>query len=38
MIRATYKDRNRVVNILAESFDDNQSVNYIIKQDKKRNK
>jgi hypothetical protein len=38
MISAKYKDRDREVNILAESFDDNQSVNYIIKQDKKRNK
>lgn len=37
MIKATYQDKGRVVNILAESFDDNKSVNYIIKQDKKRN-
>ena len=37
MIKATYKDKDRVVDILAESFDDNQSVNYIVKQDKKRN-
>jgi hypothetical protein len=36
MIKATYKDKDRVVDILAESFDDNQSVNYIVKQDKKR--
>ncbi len=36
MIRAEYKDRNRIINILAKSFDDNKSVNYIIKQDKKR--
>ncbi|MEO6707594.1 MAG: GNAT family N-acetyltransferase [Ginsengibacter sp.] len=37
MIKATYQDKDRVVDILAESFDDNKSVNYIIKQDKKRN-
>ncbi|MDQ2721584.1 MAG: GNAT family N-acetyltransferase [Bacteroidota bacterium] len=37
MIKATYQDKDRVVNILAESFDDNKSVNYIIIQDKKRN-
>jgi len=37
MIKATYQDKDRVVDILAESFDDNQSVNYIVKQDKKRN-
>src|SRR6185312_1340531 len=37
MIKATYKDKDRVVDILAKSFDDNQSVNYIVKQDKKRN-
>ena len=36
MIKATYQDKDRVVDILAESFDDNQSVNYIVKQDKKR--
>lgn len=37
MIRATYGDKNRVVYILTDSFNDNQSVNYIVKQDKKRN-
>ncbi len=37
MIKATYKDKDRVEDILAESFDDNQSVNYIVKRDKKRN-
>ena len=36
MIRADYNDRDRVVDILANSFDGNESVNYIIKQDKKR--
>ncbi|HUZ57815.1 MAG TPA: GNAT family N-acetyltransferase [Hanamia sp.] len=37
MIKATNQDKERVIDILAQSFDDNQSVNYIIKQDKKRN-
>jgi hypothetical protein len=37
MIKATNLDKDRVVDILAESFIDNQSVNYIIKQDKKKN-
>lgn len=37
MIKATKKDRDRVIGILAESFNDNQSVNYIMKQDTKRN-
>lgn len=37
MNKAVYKDKDRVIDILAESFDDNKSVNYIIKQDKKRN-
>jgi len=36
MIRGEYSDKNRVVDILTRSFDDNKSVNYIIKQDKKR--
>ena len=36
MIKATYQDKYKVVDILAASFDDNQSVNYIVKQDKKR--
>ena len=36
MLRAEYKDKERIVEILAESFNDNKSVNYIIKQDKKR--
>ena len=36
MLKARYSDRNLVVDILSESFDDNQSVNYIIKQDGKR--
>ncbi|HEY5463239.1 MAG TPA: GNAT family N-acetyltransferase [Hanamia sp.] len=37
MIKATNKERDRVIDILAESFNDNQSVNYIVKQDQKRN-
>lgn len=36
MKKADYNDKNLVVYILAESFDTNQSVNYIIKQDQKR--
>ena len=36
MIRAEYRDKGRIVDILTRSFDDNKSVNYIIKQDKTR--
>lgn len=36
MIRAAYNDKKRVVDILSTSFNDNKSVNYIIKQDYKR--
>jgi len=36
MIKATPNDKDLVVNLLAQSFDDNQSVNYIVKQDSKR--
>jgi len=36
MIRADYNDKDRVVNIIANSFAANKNVNYIIKQDKKR--
>lgn len=36
MIAATYKDKQRVVDILSNSFDDNKSVNYIVKQDSQR--
>jgi ribosomal protein S18 acetylase RimI-like enzyme len=36
MRRADHSDRDLVVNILAKSFDDNKSVNYIVKQDEKR--
>lgn len=38
MIKATIKDKPLVIKILANSFDDNKSVNYIIKQDNKRAK
>jgi ribosomal protein S18 acetylase RimI-like enzyme len=36
MIKATYEDKNLVLDILTESFDTNQSVNYIVKQDRSR--
>ena len=36
MIRADYKDKEFIVDILTSSFADNKSVNYIIKQDSKR--
>lgn len=36
MIKADYNDKALVVDILVKSFNDNKSVNYIIKQDGKR--
>ncbi|MBN8717950.1 Acetyltransferase (GNAT) family protein [Hydrobacter penzbergensis] len=36
MIKAEHKDKDLVVDILTKSFDANQSVNYIVKQDEKR--
>lgn len=36
MLKAGYSDKGKVVDILSKSFDDNKSVNYIIKQDRKR--
>ena len=36
MIRADYKDKQLITDILATSFNDNKSVNYIVKQDSKR--
>jgi GNAT superfamily N-acetyltransferase len=36
MIKANYSDRELIVDILSQSFDDNQSVNYIIRQDSRR--
>ena len=36
MRKAKYHDKGLVIDILTKSFDTNQSVNYIVKQDKKR--
>ena len=36
MIRAQHSDKNLIIKILVTSFDDNRSVNYIIRQDNKR--
>ena len=36
MIKAEYKDKEKIVDILAASFEENRSVNYIVKQDRKR--
>lgn len=36
MRNALYSEKEQVVNILSESFHDNRSVNYIVKQDKKK--
>jgi ribosomal protein S18 acetylase RimI-like enzyme len=36
MTRADYNDKSRVVDILTQSFEENKSVNYVIKQDNKR--
>jgi hypothetical protein len=36
MIRAEYSDKELIAEILAKSFNDNKSVNYIVKQDEKR--
>jgi len=38
MIKASYHDKGLVIDILTKSFDSNQSVNYIVKQDKNREK
>ncbi|MEJ7691592.1 GNAT family N-acetyltransferase [Daejeonella sp.] len=38
MRKATSTDKPLIINILSKSFDDNQSVNYITKQDHKRKK
>ncbi len=35
-MKAAYKDKEVVVDILARSFDDNKSVNYIVQQDAKK--
>jgi len=36
MVNADYKDKDLIVNILAKSFQDNKSVNYITKEDQKK--
>jgi ribosomal protein S18 acetylase RimI-like enzyme len=36
MRRAEQSDKDLIINILVKSFDDNKSVNYIVKQDNKR--
>lgn len=36
MIKATYTDKPLIVDILTQSFADNKSVNYIVKQDNKK--
>lgn len=36
MIKAEFKDKQLIIDILSKSFDDNKSVNYIIKQDAHR--
>lgn len=36
MMKASYNDKNLVIDILTKSFDTNQSVNYIVKQDDNR--
>ena len=36
MIKALYQDKETVLNILCQSFDENKSVNYVTKQDHKR--
>lgn len=36
MIKAAYTDKNLIVDILAKSFEANQSVNYIVKQDENK--
>lgn len=34
MRKATYNEKSLIIDILTRSFDKNQSVNYIVKQDK----
>ena len=36
MIKAQYTDKKLITNILTEAFDSNTSVNYVVRQDKKR--
>jgi hypothetical protein len=36
MRKATEEDKERIIDLLAKSFDANQSVNYLVPQDEKR--
>ena len=36
MKKASYGEKNLIIDILTQSFDTNQSVNYIVNQDRKR--
>ena len=36
MIRAAYTDKDLIIDILTQSFKNNKSVNYVVKQDKNR--
>ena len=36
MRKATVNDKQLVIDILKKAFDDNKSVNYVVKQDQKR--
>ena len=36
MINANYQDKSLIIDILTQSFESNKSVNYIVKQDRKR--
>ena len=38
MLKATYNDKELILDILCKSFDKNNSVNYVVRQDKKRKK
>src|SRR6185295_7660897 len=38
MLKATYNDKEIILDILCESFDSNKSVNYVVKQDGQRRK
>ena len=38
MREATFNDKEIVINIISKSFDENQSVNYVVKQDRDRKK
>ena len=36
MRKATFNDKDLVVDILSQSFNENKSINFVVKQDKKR--